>query len=562
MRVEQFVYTKGKGGYQVVASSGGVGWDTIGEMQGYMYPAGVDPLAFSESRSLVTLDGGLAAYSIVQNVGVGPDGRDGTFYNHTFVMNAKEFQKSGCDSRPFDRLYMDGMGQGDELSTMHVHPPEMPPMPSGDAAAVLEESLEALLAGKNLAVASGDPRLPQEILMALPRHLRLVPFSTLVISPGRQPKYRLIMNPLFGIAPPAGFVTVDPAGPARAVERLSHYSRLVLGHKHKKIKEIQMTFGSLPEGDALDRMDLSCSYEEYCAAGASERADRARQVLRIADRLGWKTRFMFYDRIRDDLPRDVRDMVERHARAPDGHGAAPGFEPSEEQSRVIDHRDGYLAVAARPGSGKTETISRRIAGMISEMDDKSADGIVAFTFTIKAAEELRARIQKNLKKGASMPRGMFVGTIDAFCLRMLRKLDPKYHAYDVLPNLERVAFIDIHQERLGISGLGGKPHGYRIKMFCNTADIVTKESIPLREIPDAGFVASYKEYLRLLEDEKFMDFGIVAGRLLDLLASDGGNPARLGVTHLVVDELPGRRPPAAEAHQDALGGRHIRMRRR
>ncbi len=535
MRVEQFVYTKGKGGYQVVASSGGVGRDTIGEMQGYMYPAGVDPLAFSESRSLVTLDGGLAAYSIVQNVGVGPDGRDGTFYNHTFVMDAKEFQKSGCDSRPFDRLYMGGMGQGGELSTMRVHPPEMPSMPSGDAAAALEGALEALLAGKNLAVASGDPRLPQEILMALPRHLRLVPFSTLVISPARQPKYRLIMNPGFKVSPPSGFVTVDPAMPARAREYLSYYSRLVLGHEQKKIKDIQTTFESIPGGTDLQKLDLSCAYSAYCAAGASERADQARRVMRIAGRLGRKTRFMFYDWIRNTLPRDTRHAA-GPASLPDGPDAASGFMPSADQSRVIAHRRGYLAVAARPGSGKTETISRRIACMISEMDGKSADGIVAFTFTVKAAEELRARIQKNLGEGASMPQGMFVGTIDSFCLAMLKRLDPKYHAYDVLLNLERVAFIDVHRERLGISKLDGSTYGYKIKKFCNTADIVTKESIPPHKIPDVDFAASYKEYLRALDDEKFMDFGIVAGRLLDLLSSDRGNLAQLGVTHLVVDE--------------------------
>lgn len=244
---------------------------------------------------------------------------------------------------------------------------------------------------------------------------------------------------------------------------------------------------------------------------------------------------MFYDLLRDALPLDAR-----HAAGPasplDGPDAASGFVPSADQSRVIAHRRGHLAVAARPGSGKTETISRRIAGIISEMDGKSADGIVAFTFTVKAAEELRARIQKNLGEGASMPQGMFVGTIDSFCLAMLRRLDPRYHAYDVLLNLERVAFIDIHRERLGISKLGGISYGSKIKKFCNTADIVTKESIPLHKIPDEDFVASYKEYLGALEGEKFMDFGMVAGRLLDLLSSDRGNLAQLGVTHLVVDE--------------------------
>ena len=534
LRVEQFVYTKGRDGYQVVASSGGIGRDVIDGMQGYLYPAGVDPLAFPGSRSLVTLDGGLAAYSIVQNIGVGPDGRDGTFYNHTFVVDAAEFQESGCDSRPFDRLYMGGIRQGDELSTLHMNPPEMPSMPVGDAAAALGPSLEALLDGDRLAVASGDRHLPQEILMALPRHLRLVPFSTLVISPKRQPRYRLIMNPGFAASPPSGFVTVDPARPAAPRESVAHYSRLVLGHKHQKVKEIQTMLGSLLEGADLQKLDLSCAYSGYCAAGAPDRAGRARQVLRMAENLGERTRFAFHGLVRDDLPRDDWHRAEP-ARQPAGPGTVPDFAPSREQALVIGHREGYLAVEARPGSGRTEALGRRMAGIISETDNKDAGGIVVFTPTARAAREMRARIQGNLKEGASMPRDLFVGTTDSFCLHVLRRLDPRYHAYDVLGDLERVAFIDLHRTRLKINKLRGRNMGNKIRRFCDTADIAAREGIRIRDMTDEDFVQSHEEYHRAMEEERFMDSVTAAGRLLDLLASDKGNIAALGVRHLVID---------------------------
>ena len=93
------------------------------------------------------------------------------------------------------------------------------------------------------------------------------------------------------------------------------------------------------------------------------------------------------------------------------------FELSEVQKRMVSHRKGHLRIVDCPGSGKTETVSQRVAEMIAEGYDPST--IVAFTFTRKAAENLRFRIRLHLDKKSDRTDfgDMFVGTIDAFCLK-------------------------------------------------------------------------------------------------------------------------------------------------
>ncbi len=86
------------------------------------------------------------------------------------------------------------------------------------------------------------------------------------------------------------------------------------------------------------------------------------------------------------------------------------------QQDAVTHGDGPLLILAGAGSGKTRVITSRIAWLISQhgVDPR---GIVAVTFTNKAAAEMRERAESALGHDIS---GAFLGTFHSFGLRILR----------------------------------------------------------------------------------------------------------------------------------------------
>ncbi|EJF0923496.1 ATP-dependent helicase, partial [Enterococcus faecalis] len=81
--------------------------------------------------------------------------------------------------------------------------------------------------------------------------------------------------------------------------------------------------------------------------------------------------------------------------------------PTTEQIRVINS-DNNCVVTACPGSGKTFTIVEKIKRHSKDL--KNYEGLVAISFTNKAAEEIKSRLKGENK------RNLFIGTIDKFCL--------------------------------------------------------------------------------------------------------------------------------------------------
>ena len=77
---------------------------------------------------------------------------------------------------------------------------------------------------------------------------------------------------------------------------------------------------------------------------------------------------------------------------------------------------GNLLVLAGAGSGKTRVLVHRIAWHIAT-GEANPQGILAVTFTNKAASEMRSRIESLL--GQSI-HGMWVGTFHGLCHRLLR----------------------------------------------------------------------------------------------------------------------------------------------
>ena len=215
------------------------------------------------------------------------------------------------------------------------------------------------------------------------------------------------------------------------------------------------------------------------------------------------------------------------------------FSLSPAQQQVIAHRGGPLQVIACAGSGKTESVSRRIAGLIAEGAEPGS--IVAFTFTERAAAELKDRIVRRVgeEMGATFLDRlgpMFVGTIHAYCFRILQDHVPHYGNYDVLDEHRHAGLLSREYHALGLSRIGIR-HWKPIQDWIRTVDVIGNELIDPNRLDGTPVGEVYRAYRAMLDRYHFLTFGLIITCALEALRDPAvfrrvHEPLR----HLIVDE--------------------------
>src|SRR3954467_13581423 len=112
----------------------------------------------------------------------------------------------------------------------------------------------------------------------------------------------------------------------------------------------------------------------------------------------------------------IPDGAHRHAPIRGPETLLAGLPP--EQPEAVRHGPGPLLIIAGPGSGKTRTLTHRVAHLLAT-GTANAREILALTFSVRAAGELRLRLADLL--GEDHARGVLAATFHSVCARLLRE---------------------------------------------------------------------------------------------------------------------------------------------
>lgn len=224
------------------------------------------------------------------------------------------------------------------------------------------------------------------------------------------------------------------------------------------------------------------------------------------------------------------------------------MEYTNSQSRAISTIDHNLQIIACAGSGKTQVISARIVNIL---ESKKASGIkpeniVAFTFTEKAAGELKDRIQRLCVEQLGTDEGlagMYVGTIHGYCLNLLQQ-PPVYSflKYSVLTDVQQRLLIDRNSKKSGLTEVpllkGGVLRCYVDSRLYQTLLSVLDEGEINEKKVSPEVLASARKYRELLDNKKYLDYsGMLRHAVHELQTNEKlRQKVQSTVRYLVVDE--------------------------
>lgn len=131
------------------------------------------------------------------------------------------------------------------------------------------------------------------------------------------------------------------------------------------------------------------------------------------------------------------------------HGGTPRairMKLTPTQRKAVEHSGTNLQLIACAGSGKTEAVARRVVHLLTpgRADSLVPRNIIAFTSTDEAAAELKERIVTRTRQALGDIPGMaemFVGTIHASCLELLKSESPKHLRFELLNEAQQGLFV-------------------------------------------------------------------------------------------------------------------------
>ena len=184
---------------------------------------------------------------------------------------------------------------------------------------------------------------------------------------------------------------------------------------------------------------------------------------------------------------------------------------NDAQASAVEHSDGPLLLLAGAGSGKTKTLTHRIAYLISEKGVPSGS-ILAVTFTNKAAREMRERLAHLLGEDANNRSFMpWMGTFHSICVRLLRMEGAHIgipRSFVILDDADKQSFVKQAMKQLGISEKSYPPRSVSSQISSAKNDGVSaREYAATARLPLQKVVADvFPRYEQLRKEAAALDF--------------------------------------------------------
>ena len=220
-----------------------------------------------------------------------------------------------------------------------------------------------------------------------------------------------------------------------------------------------------------------------------------------------------------------------------GDGLLSGLNP--EQREAVLHRDGPLLILAGAGSGKTRVICHRLASLIGG-GHAAADQILAVTFTNKAAEEMRARVERLLDTAA--PR-LWVSTFHAFCARLLRREGPRIglsRDFVIYDGVDQLNVVRQAMKELNVDPKMVSPRSLlsRISQAKNGLESAADLRRAGESFADEQLAEVYARYARALTSSRALDFDDLLLKTVTLFKESDEARTRYGerFRYIMVDE--------------------------
>ena len=210
-----------------------------------------------------------------------------------------------------------------------------------------------------------------------------------------------------------------------------------------------------------------------------------------------------------------------------------------EQQEAVVHTDGALLILAGAGSGKTRVIAHRIAHLVST-GIAAPDRVLAVTFTNKAAEEMRTRVEALLRIEC---RHMWISTFHALCARLLRREAPHIglsRDFVIYDSSDQLTVMKQAMRELGVDDASLAPRAAlsRISHAKNRMEGPDTFTANAWSPKDQHVGALYTMYLKALQEANALDFDDLLLKTVELFETSEQVRDRYSekFQHVMVDE--------------------------